>query len=174
MVVICDTGTRRRLVDSAYQDRRAACERVAATLGVPALRDATLDAVLEADLDPVDRRRAVHVIRENAATQEMAAALDAGDVATAGRLMNESHTSLRNDYEVSGPALDAMADVARNQEGCVGARMTGAGFAGCAVALVAADRIESFVADTAEQYRTATGNEAHLYPTAPSAGVALA
>jgi galactokinase len=174
MVVILDTGTRRKLVDSAYEDRRAACERVAAALGVPALRDATLDQVMDADLDAVDHRRAVHVIRENSATQQLAAALDAGDIASAGRLMNESHASLRDDYEVSSPALDAMADIARDQEGCFGARMTGAGFAGCAVALVATDHVEHFVDDTGAQYRAATDREPQLYRTTPSAAVSLA
>ncbi len=172
-VVVLDTGTRRRLVDSGYEDRRVACERVAAALGVPALRDATLDMVVEANLDEVDRRRAIHVVRENAATQETAAALDAGDAVGAGRHMNTSHTSLRDDYEVSSPALDAMAEIARHRKGCLGARMTGAGFAGCAVALVATDRVDQFVSETAELYRAATGNQPTLYPTASSAGVGL-
>ena len=129
--------------------------------------------VMAAKLDEVDRRRAIHVVRENAATQETAAALNAGDVGAAGRRMNDSHTSLRDDYEVSSSALDAMAGIARHREGCLGARMTGAGFAGCAVALVAADQVDRFVAETAELYRAETGNEPTLYATAPSAGVAL-
>jgi galactokinase len=173
VVMILDTGTRRRLVDSAYQDRRAACERVAATLGVPALRDATLEIVAAHELDPVDRRRAVHVISENARTEAMAAALDARDLDEAGRLMNESHASLRDDYEVSAPALDTITNLARRAPGCWGARMTGAGFAGCAVALVSRSDLAGFTAEVAARYLDQTGRPATLHATRPAAGVSV-
>lgn len=173
VVMILDTGTRRRLVDSAYQDRRAACERVAATLGVPALRDATLEMVAAGELDPVDRRRAVHVISENARTKAMAAALEAQDLDEAGRLMNVSHASLRDDYEVSGAALDTITELARRAPGCWGARVTGAGFAGCAVALVGRSDVAGFASEVAERYLGETGRAAILHATRPAAGVTV-
>ena len=134
-VVIIDTGTRRELVESAYADRQQTCARVAVALGVPALRDATvtdLDRLDPSDL--VGRRRAHHVITENERTLEAAAALEAGDHRRVGALMSASHASLRDDYEVSGPALDAAVESAEQAPGCLGARMTGGGFAGCIVA----------------------------------------
>lgn len=171
-VVVLDTGTRRTLVGSAYDDRRAACTRAARTLGVRALRDADVDALAAAAgaLDPVDLRRARHVIGENARTLEAADALAAGDVARLGHLMDASHESLRDDYEVSSPALDAIVTAARAAPGCLGARMTGAGFGGCAVALVALEATEAFVAATTAAYRAATGHEPRAYVSAAAAG----
>lgn len=172
-VVILDTRTRRRLVDSAYEERRAACERVAAKLGITALRDATIEMIRDVSLDGTDRRRAMHVITENERTQAMARLLEAGDIEGAGRLMNDSHASLRDDYEVSGPALDAISDIARRQPGCWGARMTGAGFAGCAVALVDDATVGQFRRAVAGLYADATGHTARLYVTQPADGVAV-
>ncbi len=171
-VVVLDTSTRRSLVGSAYDDRRAACERVAATLGVPALRDVDL-AALEAAaprLDPLDHRRARHVVSENARTLEAADALAAGDVARLGALLDASHASLRDDYEVSSPALDAMQVAALAAPGCLGARMTGGGFGGCAVALVRAERVRSFIDATAAAFHAATGLHATAYPSRAAAG----
>ena len=106
-VVVLDTGTRRGLVDSEYAHRRAACERVAAALGVQTLRDANLEQVARIGVDPVDRRRAHHVVSENERTLAAADAVDAGDVVSLGRLMDESHESLHRDFEVTGPAPPA-------------------------------------------------------------------
>jgi len=171
-VVVLDTDTRRTLVGSAYDDRRAACTRVAHELDARALRDADVDDLAAAAerLDPVDLRRARHVIGENARTLEAADALADGDVARLGRLMDASHASLRDDYEVSSPALDAIVAAARAAPGCLGARMTGAGFGGCAVALVGRDDVDAFVATTADAYRAATGNQARAYVSAAAAG----
>jgi galactokinase len=171
-VVVLDTDTRRTLVGSAYDERRASCQRVAAELGVAALRDvdASSLAAAAARLDPLDARRARHVVAENARTLEAASALAAGDVDRFGRLMDASHESLRVDYEVSSPALDAIVAAARGAPGCLGARMTGAGFGGCAVALVTAARIEAFVDHTVAAYRAATGREARAYPSRAGAG----
>jgi len=171
-VVVLDTDTRRTLVGSAYDDRRAACTRVAHVLGVRALRDVDADALAAAAerLHPIDLRRARHVIGENDRTLAAADALAAGDVARLGRLMDASHASLRDDYEVSSPALDAIVSAARAAPGCLGARMTGAGFGGCAVALVDRDDVESFVAATTDAYRAATGNRARAYVSAAAAG----
>ncbi len=171
-VVVLDTDTRRTLVGSAYDDRRAACTRVAHELGVQALRDADADDLAAAAdrLDPADPRRARHVIGENARTLEAADALGAGDVARLGQLMDASHESLRNDYEVSSPALDAIVAAARAAPGCLGARMTGAGFGGCAVALVRRDDVERFVTATADAYRATTGHEARAYVSTAASG----
>ncbi len=171
-VVILDTGTRRGLVDSAYNERRAQCEEAARRFGVKALRD--VDPVQMQDLlprlDAVTARRARHVVTEIARTVEAAAAMYAGDAAALGRLMDLSHRSLREDFEVSSPALDTMVEKARQHRGCLGARMTGAGFGGCAVALVDAARAECFAADTASAYIAATGNEPAVYVCRATAG----
>jgi galactokinase len=179
-VVVMDTGARRSLAGSAYNDRRAACERVVAELarrhpGVRALRDVT-DAQLEAArpaLDPVDHKRARHVVPENRRPVEMAEALAQGELARAGRLMNDSHASLRDLYEVSCEELDLMTEVARAQPSCYGARMTGAGFGGCAVALVEAAAVDAFGQAVLEAYRAKVELPAALYPCRPEAGARL-
>jgi galactokinase len=171
VVAIMDTGTRRVLAEAAYGDRRAACERAAAEIGVVALRDATLDQ-LELVIDDVDRRRARHIVAENQRTLDAAAAMRAGDASELGRLMNASHDSLRDDFEVSGPGLDAIVDVARDAPGCLGARMTGGGFAGCAVALVRADDAATFTADVVDRYAY-EGHRARIWLCEPSAGASV-
>jgi galactokinase len=139
---------------------------------VRALRDADADGLAAAAerLDPVDLRRARHVIGENARTLEAADALADGDVARLGRLMDASHESLRDDYEVSSPCPGRDRRAARGAPGCLGARMTGAGFGGCAVALVGRDDVGAFVAATTVAYRAATGNEARAYVSARRRG----
>src|SRR5690606_13480973 len=110
------------------------------------LRDVTL-AEFErraGELDALIRRRARHVISENERTLAAAEAMKAGDAGTMGQLMNASHTSLRDDFEVSSHELNVMAEIAQNEPACYGARMTGGGFGGCAVALVRAEAAESF------------------------------
>ena len=119
-VVVLDTGTRRVLAEATYGDRRSACERVAAELGVVALRDASLEQVA-AIADPVDRRRAHHVVTENQRTLDAVESMRRGDAAELGWLMDESHVSLRDDYDVSGPGLDAIVEVACTAPGCLGA-----------------------------------------------------
>jgi galactokinase len=129
-----------RLVDGAYADRRAACEAAAATLGVPALRDASLEQVEAAAgaLGDPGLRRARHVVTENARVLEAVELLRAGELDRLGPLLAASHASLRDDYEVSSPELDTAVEAAV-AAGAVGARMTGAGFGGSAIALVATD-----------------------------------
>ena len=167
VVVIMDTSTRRGLVDSAYNERRAQCEAAAALFGVPALRDVTLE-MFEAradELDPMTARRARHVVTENARTVAAAESMTAGDSATLGRLMNDSHRSLRDDFEVSNDALNTMVEIAQHQPGCFGARMTGAGFGGCAVALVERDRASDFATTIAEDYERRTRLTPQIYVT---------
>ncbi|MCQ3807264.1 MAG: galactokinase [Acidimicrobiaceae bacterium] len=171
VVAVIDTGTRRQLVDSEYADRRAACARAAAAMGVGSLRDAEL-----ADLERMpcelatERRRAHHVITENRRTADAAQAMAVGDAAALGSLMIASHDSLRDDYEVSGPALDQMVEIARGSAGCLGARMTGGGFAGCAVALVQTEAATEFQARVAQRYRDESGLDAEIWLCDPAAG----
>jgi len=137
-VLVLDTGTRRGLVTSAYNQRREECQSGARAFGLNSLRDLTQDTFVsgEARLDPVVRRRVRHVLSENERTLRAAQALRDEDMGQVGRLMAEGHASLRDDFEISNPALDAMVEIASAQPGCWGARMTGGGFGGCAVALV--------------------------------------
>ena len=134
-ILVCDSRVERRLADSGYADRRASCEAAAAELGVRALRDATLEQV-ETLADDLLRRRARHVVTENARTLAAADALARGDLDTVGTLMLESHDSMRDDFEIVPPQLDELALVVRNVPGCRGSRLTGGGFGGCTVALV--------------------------------------
>jgi galactokinase len=134
-IVVCDSRVRRRLAESGYADRRRACEAAAAQLGVPALRDATLEQVETLD-DETLCRRARHVVTENARTLAAAAALERGDLDAVGALMLESHVSMRDDFEIVPPRLDELAAVVRDVPGCRGSRLTGGGFGGCTVALV--------------------------------------
>jgi galactokinase len=141
-LVVIDTRAGHRLVDGAYADRRAACEAAAATLGVPALRDAT-PAQVEAAADALGEeglRRARHVVTENARVLEAVRLLRAGEPERLGPLLAASHASLRDDYEVSSPELDTAVEAAVSA-GAVGARMTGAGFGGSALALARADLV---------------------------------
>jgi galactokinase len=179
-VVVMDTGARRLLAGSAYNDRRAACERVVAHLReldpkVRALRDVTLE-LLESErdsLDPTDLKRARHVVPENARPVHMADALQVGHLQQAGRLMNESHSSLRDLYEVSCEELDLITEIARKQRSCFGARMTGAGFGGCAVALVSSEAAASFCEAVLSAYEEKTDLPAALYPCRPMPGARL-
>jgi galactokinase len=175
-VVVLDTATRRGLVDSAYNERRAQCEAAARFFGVPALRDVTPEqgaALIKGGvtgLDEVTRRRARHVVTENARTLRAAQVMEAGDAPELGRLMNASHTSLRDDFEVSSDELNAMVSCAQEQETCYGARMTGAGFGGCAIALVRADVAREFAAAVAACYRAASGRAPNTYVCAATNG----
>lgn len=135
-LLVIDTRAPHRLVDGEYAARRRSCEQAAAALGVPALRDvADLDAALRRLADPTTRRRVHHVVTENARVRDAVALLWAGRPSALGPLLDASHRSLRDDYEVSVPQLDT-AVAAAVDAGALGARMTGGGFGGCAVALV--------------------------------------
>lgn len=172
VIVVLDTATRRGLVDSAYNERRKQCEDAARAFNVPALRDVSL-AEFERrahELDDVTRRRARHVISENERTLAAADAMNAGDAARMGELMNASHISLRDDFEVSSDALNLMVEQAQQQPGCYGARMTGAGFGGCAVALVQAAAASDFAAAVGQGYRQAANLEPSIYICQPAAG----
>lgn len=165
VVVVLDTAKRRGLVDSAYNERRNRCEAAARFFGVSALRDIG-PAQFEAGatgLDAVTHRRARHVITENERVLQAVQAMQRGDLVELGRLMQASHRSLRDDFEVSSPELDAMVACAETQAGCYGARMTGAGFGGCAVALVRREAASRFVENVRACYRTASGLNPSIY-----------
>ncbi len=180
-IVVCDSHTERRLSGSAYNQRREECEAAVRLFKqwypkISALRDVSVAQLREheADLPEPVRARARHVITENDRAQRSAAALEAGDIATFGRLMNESHASLRDDYEVSIPAMDALVAAAQAVPGCYGSRMTGAGFGGCTVSLVETGAIERFKHDVAAAFRQATGRDTTIYVCRASDGVGRA
>ncbi len=179
-VVIMDTGVRRSLAATEYNIRRTACERAVAavrtlTAEVRALRDVD-DLLLSrarGRMDPEAFKRARHVVGEIERPVAMAERLRQGDLEGAGLLMRDSHASLRDLYDVSCPELDAMVAAAERQRSCFGARLTGAGFGGCAVALVAAARAEEFIARVAREYARDTGQSGALFVVRPSDGAGL-
>lgn len=164
-IVILDTSTRRGLVNSAYNERREQCETVAQYFGVKALRDITL-AQLESEKDRLNEllyRRAKHVVSGNQRVMEAVEALTVGDAAALGELMNKSHISMRDDFEISREEMDQMVEIAQNQPGCFGARMTGGGFGGCAVALVMEDQVNIFQENVSKLYQEKTGLDPKVY-----------
>lgn len=165
VAVIMDTMTRHTHTDSGYNERRAQCEEAAKFFGVKALRDVTIKEfnAKANELSDVVRRRARHVITENDRTLQAANAMKQGDATELGGLMNASHDSLRDDFEVTNDALNHMVECARAEAGCYGARMTGGGFGGCAVALVDAAKVEAFVKVVSQCYQGKTGKEPQIY-----------
>ena len=174
-VVILDTGTRRGLVDSAYNERRDQCESVATYLGEKTLRDVSYKKLEEAKtkIDPIQFKRARHVIKENERVLDCAESLRLGNLEHVGKLMNASHISLRDDFEVSSEALDLMVDCALASPGCYGARMTGAGFGGCAVALVENKYTDKFVKKVINSYKSSSGKKAFLYACKAMGGTSV-
>jgi galactokinase len=174
-VVILDTGTHRGLVDSAYNERRQQCEEAAAFFGCELLRDVSPDDFFaKADALPeLTRKRARHVITEDQRTLEAAEVMRSGNSVRLGELMDASHVSLRDDFEVSNHALNRMVEISREQSGCLGARMTGAGFGGCAVALVEDAVADSFSAEVVKRYAEETGNDPAVYVTAATQGACI-
>lgn len=174
-VVVLDTATRRGLVGTAYNERREQCEAAARHFQVKALRDVTLEQFNQHahELDDVTRRRARHVITENARTLHAADAMTTNDGSRLGKLMVESHLSMRDDFEISSPALNTIVEISLATEGCIGARMTGGGFGGCAVALVREEAAQAFMATVAPEYERQTGYTPALYLCYPSEGASI-
>lgn len=172
-VMIVHSHVKRGLVDSEYNTRRRQCEAAARHYGVPALRDVDL-ARLEAGragLDEVTYRRARHIVTENARTLAAADALAAGDLQALGALMAASHASMRDDFEITVPAVDRLVDILQQAIGALGgARMTGGGFGGCAVALMPRDRAASVRAAVEAGYRAPGGEAATVWVCRASAG----
>lgn len=174
-VIILDTSTRRGLLDSAYNERRAQCEAAARFFGVPALRDVSMEEfeARSRGLEAVVRKRARHVITENRRVLEAVEAMREGDLLRLGRLFRASHVSLRDDFQVTSEALDQIVEAAQSHPSCYGARMTGAGFGGCAVALVREEAVEDFVQTVPAVYKVRSGLEAALYVTRAAAGASV-
>lgn len=172
VVVVADTRKRRGLVESAYNERRAAAEAAEQQLGGGRLVDIAPDELAEAlaKLSPELVGPARHVASEQHRVLAAVEALKAGDDVRMGELMRESHESLRDDYRVTGPELDAMVEAAWDAPGCIGARMTGAGFGGCTVNLVRGDDVDEFIASVGPRYQKATGREPRFFVVRPDEG----
>ena len=170
VVVIMNTNKCRELADSKYNERRAECEKAVEELKQK-LSIATLGELNEWDFDEYSYliqdenrlKRARHAVLENQRTLQAQAALQAGDLEKFGRLMNASHVSLEHDYEVTGLELDTLAHTAWEQEGVLGARMTGAGFGGCAIALVRKDAVEALQKNVGQKYEEVVGYAPSFY-----------
>jgi galactokinase len=176
--VVLDTKKERGLVDSEYNQRRAQCEEAVRLLaealpGIQALRDVSADEFERhrQRLPDVVRRRAEHVIYENARVLQAAELCRAGDTEALGRLQNESQASLRDLYEVSCPELEAITRAARRHPACQGARLVGAGFGGCASATVDPAAADEFIAFTAVEYEAEVGYAPDIYATTAAQGV---
>ncbi|MDP2674859.1 MAG: galactokinase [Dehalococcoidia bacterium] len=164
-IVIVDSAVRRSLGDSAYNERRRECAEAAAALGVTALRDVTAEALeaRRADLPETLYRRARHVVTEEARVVAAAGALRGGDLEALGRLLYQSHESLRDDFEVSCPETDLLVELAAGVEGVLGARLTGAGFGGCTVNLVRRGARGAFEQGVVQTYRERSGLPARMH-----------
>ena len=173
--VVMDTATRRGLVDSAYNERRQQCEIAADVLNVPFLRDVTSDTLKHRsqELDALTLKRSRHVISENERTVAAAYALEDNDLPLVGQLMDASHDSLRDDYEVTNDALNTIVSLARSHPECLGARMTGGGFGGCAIALVSKEGAEAFVGHVKLAYEEKTGLQPVFFICQADAGVSI-
>jgi galactokinase len=180
VVVVMDTGAPRTLAGSAYNERSASCAAAVEVLreadpAIRALRDVDLD-LLEVErgrLDEMVYRRSLHVVTENLRPPAMADALARADLEGAGRLMDESHFSLRDLYEVSSVELDLFTELARQHPACYGARLTGAGFGGCAIALVSAEAAEDFMEETHSHYRSRVQLPSAVFACRPESGARL-
>ena len=169
-IVIAASNKKRKLTDSKYNERRAECEEALADIqkqmDIKALGELTeeqFEQVQDAIQNPVCRKRAKHAVYENQRTIKAVAALKAGDLETFGKLMNASHVSLRDDYEVTGKELDTLVEAAWKQEGVIGSRMTGAGFGGCTVSIVKEEAIDGFIKNVGEIYEKEIGYAADFY-----------
>jgi galactokinase len=169
-IVIANTNKRRGLADSKYNERRAQCESAVEDIrkekNIRHLSDLNLEEFERLShliSDETERQRARHVVTENTRTLAAIEALNRDDVISFGKLMNQSHDSLRDDYEVTGKELDTLVEEARKIEGTIGSRMTGAGFGGCTVSIVMEDQVETFIREVGSGYSERTGLNADFY-----------
>lgn len=169
-IVIACSNKKRGLGDSKYNERRSECEMALSELqkvvdikSLGDLDEVTFEKYAGAIADDVRRKRARHAVYENQRTLKAVKALQAGDLAEFGRLMNASHVSLRDDYEVTGPELDALVEAAWQVPGVIGSRMTGAGFGGCSVSIVKEEAVQSFIQSVGEAYEKKIGYAASFY-----------
>ncbi len=175
-IIVAHSGVRHSNVGGEYNQRRAQCEAAARHYGVAKLRDVTLEQ-LEAGrggLDDVAYRRARHVVSENARVLSAADALAAGDLAALGILMGQSHASMRDDFAITVPAIDWLAEIMGEAVGGDGgARMTGGGFGGCVIAVTRDERVDAVVCAVSDQYRAPDGKEAEVFVCRASGGAEL-
>lgn len=176
-IVISNTNKRRELGESKYNERRSECERallrLQTKLDIQSLGDLSVETFnAHANLidSQIDRRRARHAVSENQRTLEAVSALENGDLEKFGQLMDASHISLRDDYEVTGKELDTLVELAWKEDGVIGSRMTGAGFGGCTVSIVKTENVETFMKRVGTFYKEAIGYEASFYIADVGAG----
>jgi galactokinase len=176
-IVVCNSGVKRALARSEYEVRLKQCRQAVTQLGTAGLAVTSLRDVESEDLETAREalseillRRARHVVSENERVLEAVRVLEQGDVERFGELMNASHVSLRDDYEVSSKELDTLVELAWKQPGCLGARMTGAGFGGCTVNLVRAEAAEDFAEAVRSGYEQSLGLKGEVYVCQASDG----
>lgn len=171
--VVMDTMTRRKLSNSSYNERHDEVKSAADFLSVPTLREVKMDKLEEASaaMDPVLFKRARHVLSENERVIAFCDAMQVGNYHKMGELINASHASLRDDFDVSSKALNTMVEIAQSQPGCLGARMTGAGFGGCALALVYGEEAENFIDTVKSAYTSQMDLEPSVYTVESRDGV---
>ncbi len=179
-IIVADTTIRHKLTDGEYNNRRAACKEAVRLLkqdlpDIQSLRDVKISDFndLAAKLPDEVRKRARHVVEELERTQQSLAYLEAHDLVNFGELVNRCHASLKNDYQVSCPELDVMASLAQSLPGCYGARLTGAGFGGCTVNLVAREQVDAFTKALATGYQSKTGLHPEIYVCEASQGAGV-
>jgi galactokinase len=173
-IMIVHSGVTRGLVDGHYNERRRQCEAAAKAMGVAALRDANLDMLAAAGIDAVTTSRARHVITENQRTLDAADALAQNDLATLGALMAQSHASMRDDFEITVPAIDELVALLQRAIGPAGgARMTGGGFGGACVAVMPAASVDKVRAAVSDAYKTPEGESPLIMVERPGPGVAI-
>lgn len=182
VLIVANTNVKHDLVGTPYNDRRAACERAAAAIAkeypdkkITHLRDTNMDMLnaTKGHMDPEAHKRAVHVIDEDVRTISAGEAIIRGDLTTLGKLVNGSHDSLRDLYEVSCDELDIMVNIARNCDGVYGARMMGGGFGGCSIVLAKPESVTSVISTLNKEYKKQTGLDASILATTPGPGSAL-
>ena len=180
LIVISNTNKRRGLADSKYNERREECEiglsELQKKLSIKSLGELTIELFEENKeliKSEIRRKRVKHAVYENQRTLIAQKELSAGNISKFGDLMNESHISLRDDYEVTGLELDTLVELAWKQEGVIGSRMTGAGFGGCTVSIVKKDKVDDFIENIGKKYRERIGYEADFYVVEVSEGARI-
>ena len=170
VLVIGNTNKKRGLADSKYNERRAECEEalkdLQKELDIQSLGELSIEEFNKSEKlikNEINRKRAKHAVYENQRTIKAQKELMEGNLKEFGRLMNESHVSLRDDYEVTGIELDTMVEIAWNQEGVIGSRMTGAGFGGCTISIVKKDAVDKFIENVGKEYKERVGLDADFY-----------
>jgi galactokinase len=172
-LLLLNSGIPHALTGGEYNERREQCQAAAAALKVTALRDATTNRVLNSDLDPLVKRRALHIIGENERVFAGREALLAGDVDAFGELMFASHESSRHNFENSTPNLDALVEIAQSTNGVIGSRLTGGGFGGSTVSLIRSELAQEIMDSVQTKYLSATGAQCSAILTRPSQGARI-